>query len=565
MGSETRQHAKVLSAKWDCSRNQDGLNPGPKGVPSHSIRVKLRPPQIPYSYPVSEFPSAETPVIIGSAQFTERIGDADYAALSPVAITARAGALAVADAKLTDAGTHIDTVMTTRIFEDSAPVLRFPFGRSNNFPRSVCQRLGLDPETAIWATSGGDTPQKLVNEACHRIQQGLSNAVLIAGGEALSTSRHLQKEGVDVDWSETIEQPVDDRGAIIDYLTHDEIVNGLITPPLFYGLMENARRIGAGVSRDQWAIKMGQLFAPFARVASENMLAAQRDRAFTAADLITPGPGNRRVADPYPQRLVARDQVNQSAALVVVSTALADALAIPAEARIYLHGHAVAGELPVSLRPDIGQAPSAGLALNRALGRAGCTIDDIDVLDFYSCFPIAVSNAIESIGVAPDDPRKLTLTGGLPYFGGPGNSYSMHALAEMVSRLRRAPERRGLIGANGGFLSKYAVGVYSTTPAAYVYHDNAELDAEMARQPEVHFDSQARGLGRVEAHTMAYDRDGKPKNAIVAGRLEAGGARFLASVGRESEAILADCEAQDPGGRRVQVVPGEKGNDFSFA
>ena len=122
----------------------------------------------------------ETPVIIGAGQFTERIDDTGYEALSPVAITARAAQLALADTGLANAATQIDTVMTTRIFEDSAPVLEFPFGRSNNFPRSVCRRLGIAPETAIWATVGGDTPQKLVTEACDRIATGLSRAVLIA-------------------------------------------------------------------------------------------------------------------------------------------------------------------------------------------------------------------------------------------------------------------------------------------------------------------------------------------------------------------------------------------------
>jgi acetyl-CoA C-acetyltransferase len=94
------------------------------------------------------FVAANTPVIVGASQFTERINDPDYAMLSPVAITARAAELALADAGMADCRAHIDTLMTTRIFEDSAPHLEGPFGRSNNFPRSVCQRLGMTPETA---------------------------------------------------------------------------------------------------------------------------------------------------------------------------------------------------------------------------------------------------------------------------------------------------------------------------------------------------------------------------------------------------------------------------------
>ena len=143
------------------------------------------------------FVAANTPVIVGASQFTERIDDPDYAMLSPVAITARAAELALVDAGMINCKEHIDTLMTTRIFEDSAPHLEGPFGRSTNFPRSVCQRLAMNPATAIWATSGGDTPQKLVTEACDRIWQGESKAVLISGGEALSTTRFLQKQGSD--------------------------------------------------------------------------------------------------------------------------------------------------------------------------------------------------------------------------------------------------------------------------------------------------------------------------------------------------------------------------------
>ena len=510
------------------------------------------------------FVAANTPVIVGASQFTERIDDPDYAMLSPVAITARAAELALVDAGMINCKEHIDTLMTTRIFEDSAPHLEGPFGRSTNFPRSVCQRLAMNPATAIWATSGGDTPQKLVTEACDRIWQGESKAVLISGGEALSTTRFLQKQGSDVDWSEGSDDPVIDRKPTLDYATHDELMNGLISPPLFYGIMENAKRIAAGVDVKTWADQMGALFAPFAAVASENPLAAQRDRAFTPADLITVEAGNRRVVDAYPQRLVARDQVNQSAALVVISTELADELNIPSENRVYLHGQAAAGEPPITLRAELGQAPSAGLALGRALERANCTTDDISYFDFYSCFPIAVSNAIDAIGLSGDDPRGLTVTGGLPFFGGPGNSYSMHALAEMVMCLRVNPGKFGLVAANGGLLSKYAVGIYSTTPTGYEPYDSADLQEQMTNQTAPDFEANPSGKGRLEAYTVAYDREGQPKTATIVGRLLESDARFIAKVGREASEILEVFNRHEADNRSVVVTPSEQGNSFIF-
>src|SRR4029079_16579289 len=85
----------------------------------------------------------------------------------------------------------------------------------------------------------------------------------------------------------------------------------------------------------------------------------------------------------------------------------------------------------------------------------------------FACFPSAVEGGAGEIGLAPDDPRGLTVTGGLPFFGGPGNNYSLHAIAEMVTGLRDAPGSYVLVGANGGLLNKYSVGIYSTTPVGW--------------------------------------------------------------------------------------------------
>src|SRR6202012_252795 len=100
----------------------------------------------------------------------------------------------------------------------------------------------------------------------------------------------------------------------------------------------------------------------------------------------------------------------------------------------------------------------------------------------------------DGLGLSPEDPRGLTVTGGLPYFGGPGNSYSMHALATMVEKLRSNPGTYGFIGANGGQLSKYAAGVYSTRPREFKTCDSSAIQSRMEAQPEA---------------TVAYEVDGR--------------------------------------------------------
>ena len=541
----------------------------------------------------------QTPVLIGAAQFTDRLDDPAYEQLSPVDITARAAQLALTDVGVDGIERYIDLVMTTRTFEDSAPVLGFPFGKSSNFPRSVCRRLEIQPEHAVWSASGGDSPQKMVTEACDRIASGEVSAALLCGGEALSTGRHLVKSGQTVDWSEDIDEPVDDRGAAIDFLTHDELANGLITPPLFHGLMENARRASEGANIVQWQRAMASLFSPLSQVAAGNPFAAQHQRAFSPEELLSVADGNRMVVAPYTQRLIARDQVNQSAALVLMSTALADDLGIPQEQRVYLHGQAAAGEQPVTLRPDMGRAPSAGLALQTALERAEVNVGDIDLFDFYSCFPIAVSNAIEALGIAADDPpvsvrprgssaampnapiavsnaiealgiaaddpRGLTLTGGLPYFGGPGNSYSMHAIAEAVARLRSGQGRLALIAANGGFLTKYAVGIYGRAPSPYRLIGNEDLDQKMQSIGTVPFESKPSGQARIESYTVAFNREGSATMSIVTARLEGSNARCLARSGDGDTQTPIQTTSDDPVGRNIAIQAGENFNTFLFA
>src|ERR1700760_146855 len=136
-------------------------------------------------------------------------------------------------------------------------------------------------------------------------------------------------------------------------------------------------------------------------------------------------------------------------------------------------------------RADRSAGPAAAHAAHEALRLAEVGVDDIATFDLYSCFPFPVFVICEALGIAGDDSRGLTLTGGLPYFGGPGNSYSLHAIAETVSEMRGVPGKFGFVGANGGIMSKYSVGIYSTEPAEWRSDRGAELKEEIAALPRV--------------------------------------------------------------------------------
>ena len=501
-----------------------------------------------------------TPVLIGVGQAAERPTDPDYRALSPADLAGEAARAALADAGASgDLAGALDVIAAIRQFEISSPGAKAPFGASNNFPRSVARRIGADPARAILEITGGQGPQRLVGEFCEAIARGEAEAVLLVGSEAMSTVLTLNAKGETPDWSETVEGSMEDRGYGLEGMFTASILKHRITGAIpAYALFENARRARLGLDRPAYARKMGELFAPFTRVAAANPYSASPVEK-TAEELVAVSDRNRIVADPFTRMLVARDQVNQAAAVILTSVGRARALGVPEDRFVYLHGQADANELTIMERPDLSASPSAISAGRKALELAGKTVDDMAVFDFYSCFPIAVFNMIDGLGIAADDPRGLTLTGGLPYFGGAGNNYSMHAIAEVVPALRARPGAFGFIGANGGMLSKYSVGVYSTAPAEWSQPEARRAKIPYDPVPGLEVET-ATGEATVETYTTTTTRSG-PAIVVIA-RL-ADGRR--AAANQASEAAFAELDAREPIGRRVRLETDAEGfNRFTF-
>src|SRR3954452_6032993 len=445
-----------------------------------------------------------TPVLVGVGQSSERLDDPDYRRRSPVELAADAARNALRDtgAEITAVAAAIDTVAGVRQFEISVPRASAPLGRSDNFPRSVASRLGAEPRRAILEGSGGQSPRHLVNELAATIAAGGAEVALVVGAEAISTAEALSKADDKPDWSEHVDGNLEDRGyGLAGLLSMYQASHGLTGAPEMYALLENARRARLEMSRADYAASMGRLFEPFTRVAAKNPHAsAPVERS--AAELVTPTEANRPIADPYTRYVVAREKVNQGAAVLLMSVAAARRLGVPQERWVFLHGHADTRELDLLDRPDLGQSPAHVAAARHALEVAGIAADDVATFDLYSCFPVAVSVVADGLGVAPDDPRGLTLTGGLPFFGGAGNNYSMHGVAETVQRARSAPRTFGFVGANGGMLSKYSVGVYSTTPAPWRADRSIAVQAELDAVPAVPRPERADGWATVETFTV---------------------------------------------------------------
>jgi len=508
-------------------------------------------------------PHARTPVLIGVGQFSERIDAADDRQRSPAELAAEAARAALNDSKTdsTALAAAIDTIATTRQLENSNPTAQAPLGRLSNLPYSIAKRIGANPKRAVLEVVGGQSPQHLVNEFAHEISEGRADVVLLAGAEAISTQRHVQDQHPKACFNETPDGPLEDRGyGLGALLSRQAQTHGLIGMPSYHALLDNARRARLKRSLADYRLDMGRLFAPFTKVASSNPhAAAPLERS--AGELATPSPHNRPIADPYLHYLVSRDQVNQAAAVILTSVERARQLGVSPECWVFLHGHADLVERSLLERADLAAYPAAGACVREALRVAGIGLDEIAAFDLYSCFPITVWSVCDAVGLAEDDPRGLTLTGGLPFFGAPGNNYAMHAIADAVQRARRQPGDYVLVGANGGMLSKYSVGIYSTrpTPRAWVQDASARLQQELDTAPSPGIAVSPEGWATVETYTLIHTKHAPPTSVVVA-RLESGGQRFLANIDPRDTAALKLLQDGEPFGQRLYAHATARGN-----
>ena len=494
-----------------------------------------------------------TPVVVGVGQASERLEAQDYQRRSPVDLAADAAADALADTRADPAAVAaaIDTVAGVRQFENSVPGARAPLGRSDNYPRSVAGRINASPARAVLEVSGGQAPQHLVNEFAAVIAGGGSEVTLIFGSEAISTIEHYAKADQRPDFTEHAEGSLEDRGyGLSGMMSRHQAAHGLTGAPSQYALIDNARRARLRQTRAEYAAAMGALFAPFTKVAAANPHAcAPVERS--AAELVTPTEANRPIADPYTRYIVAREKVNQGAAVLLMSVAAARRLGVPRERWVFLPGHADLRERDLMDRADLAAGPASVMAVQHALDLAGIGAAELATIDLYSCFPAPVFNICDGLGLDPEDPRGLTLTGGLPFFGGAGNNYSMHAIAETVQRARSAPGRYGLVGANGGIMSKYSAGVYCATPAPWRPDRSAELQAEINGWAAPEQARYADGPATIETYTVTHRRDGA-RTGIVVGRLDRGQERFVAR-GDDPDLLDLLTAAKEPIGQAVYV------------
>ncbi|HWS46527.1 MAG TPA: acetyl-CoA synthetase, partial [Acidimicrobiia bacterium] len=234
-------------------------------------------------------------------------------------------------------------------------------------------------------------------------------------------------------------------------------------------------------------------------------------------------------------------------ALVVATHERADALGVPLDRRIYLRGWSYATDpVLVAEHPDMSRSPAMAAASAAALGDAGIGVDDVAYFDLYSCFASSLHFACDALGVGPTDARGLTLTGGLPYHGGPASGYLTHSIAATVTRLRDDPGAFGLVSGVGMHLTKHVFGVYAGVPGPIV-------PADPMHPPDVApVVAEHEGDATVSAYSIVHGREGGPEWGLLVCDLP-GGARTYAKLS-DTEAC-ARAEREELVGAVVQLRP----------
>ena len=404
----------------------------------------------------------------------------------------------------------------------------------------VCRTLGIDPGERFYTPIGGNMGQWLVGYYADRIAAGELDCALIAGGEALATQMRGKGAGlsgvIDTEAGASPRLLGDDR----EPTNAAEQRHGLDLPIQIYPLFEQALRGQYGHDPATHRQALGGLYAGFNAVAVDNPGAWRRE-PLSAGDIAERTPQNRMIGAPYTKRMNAIIAVDQAAALVMMSAAKARVLGIDPRRWVYPLAAADASDRWfVSERAELSRSPAIAACGRRLFEATGLAVDDIDYLDLYSCFPSAVQMTRNALGIAEDDPRPLTVTGGLAYHGGPGNNYCTHAIAETIARIRAEPDANALVSGVGWYMSKHSLGLYASRPPASGWRrvDACDLQAEIDAGPSVALAAQPEGAGRIETYTVMHDRDDRPVQGIVLGRLD-DGRRFIANTPADPDLLNA--------------------------
>ncbi|KAF9886170.1 hypothetical protein FE257_011995 [Aspergillus nanangensis] len=433
------------------------------------------------------------PIIVGVGE-AKNPSTACSDAIEPVELMLQAIANGLQDTAIPQTGIHSlagDVDLMSVVANTSWPY--------DDLPRLLADQIGAKTCQTAYSELTGNSPVQMIDDTAQLIAKGQIEVGVVVGGEAFASVKSFIK-------SNTYPPPwTPPKSGLqklyyandIDMLTGVEKTHQIGVPFQVYPLYENGFRAQQGQTILENHQESSHLYGQFASTAAGHPMAWNYGKHPQTASSINPLLMN------------AFNDVNISGACILTSTSYAERVGIPKDKWIYPLG-AGRGEDAEEFwkRPNFHSSPAIAKALDTALKSSGIDKEEIDLFDFYSCFPIVPKLACQHLGIPLlDSPRPITLLGGLNSFGGAGANYSMHAVAEMTRQIRKLHHEhkpaRGLVLANGGVLThENAICLSSAPPtpgASYPEHEEEILPRKNEQDSVPQLDVTAEGKAFVEA------------------------------------------------------------------
>ena len=452
------------------------------------------------------------PVIVGVGQFKQQLEDVSLAEEQYV-LMEQALRLAADDAGAPKLLTDIDRLLV--------------IGGMWSYPdpgRLIADAVGSSNARTFLTAMGGNMQQATVSDCCQRIAAGEMEIAAVVGGEAVYSKNKLRKLGEDLSKSGVDLEKAERFGENVSMSSQHERDKGFLMPTQIYPLFESAIRAHRKETHYEHRMRISSLWEGFNRVAVANEHAWVQT-PMTAEEIMEPTADNRMVGYPYTKAMNANSFVDFGGAIIICSVAKARSLGIDSDNWVFPHsatdGHAT---FLFSERDNFHESPAIRVTSKRCLELADISIDNIGPMDLYSCFPSVVQITMNELGIDPE--RAATTTGGLSFFGGPMNSYVIHAIASTIDEIRKTGEY-GFVHANGGYATKHACAVYHNEPPKGQFR-RMNVQEEIETSPKREVEENPIGKSVVEAYTVLHGREG-PEKALMTTLME-DGKRALAST-----------------------------------
>ena len=251
----------------------------------------------------------------------------------------------------------------------------------------------------------------LVNTTAGEIQRGELDIALLSGAECWRTRMRARKNDVALPWRKEPEGTEPSRIIGDEFvMSHPaELARKIVMPVQVYPMFETALRAAAGEAPEDHQKSVSELWSRFSSVAAHNPYAWVQ-RELSPEEIRTPGPNNRMIGLPYPKYMNSNNDVDMAAALIMCSVERARELGVSEDRWVFPHAGADCHDTKyVSNRADLRSSPAVRRGGRRALDLAGIGIDDVEVVDLYSCFPAAVQMGAAALGLdlgPPADPHR---------------------------------------------------------------------------------------------------------------------------------------------------------------